>query len=333
LAHELAHAALRRRGVFLRDGTFLDRALDVRKVLFDKTGTLTSGRLTLLEPGRGVLQALPVATRQALHAMVARSNHPASRCLLSELETLGEMSAPAAESALEENPGRGLELVRDGHTYRLGRPDFAAPGPAADPTATCLAVDGRPVASFAFAEEVKEDVAAEVAALEAAGRQVYLLSGDRNEKVRAAARAIGLDPARCSGELTPEAKAERVSALDRGDTFMVGDGINDASSFAAAHCTATPAVDRPSLPAAADLYFLGAGVAAVRQSLVVAARVRRVVRANLVFAVLYNAVALGLCLAGVVRPLVAAVLMPASSLLVVAHTVARLRFGRVAWTS
>lgn len=114
---------------------------------------------------------------------------------------------------------------------------------------------------------------------------------------------------------------------------MVGDGINDALAFDAAFATATPAVDRPHLPARADLYFLGDGVAAVGRALTVARTLRRVVVANLGFALLYNAAALALAFAGLVTPLAAAVLMPSSSLAVVGHTVYRLTGRRVAWRS
>jgi Cu2+-exporting ATPase len=124
-----------------------------------------------------------------------------------------------------------------------------------------------------------------------------------------------------------------VRALDRRDTMMVGDGLNDAPSIAAALCAATPAVDRPVLPGKADFYFFGDGLAAVRWSLAAARRLRRIVRTNLAIAVAYNAVALALALAGLVTPVVAAILMPTSSVGVVALTAWRLSERRTTWTS
>jgi Cu2+-exporting ATPase len=115
---------------------------------------------------------------------------------------------------------------------------------------------------------------------------------------------------------------------------MVGDGLNDSPSFDAAWCAATPAVDRAVLPQKADFYYLGDGVAAVRKALVAAARLHRVQRGNLTFAAVYNAVAVGLCFAGVVTPVVAAVLMPVSSVTVVTITTMRLgRKGASSWMS
>jgi len=333
LAGELTAVALRRAGVFLREPGFLDRALAVRTVLFDKTGTLTRGRLVLAPAGRQALAALSDNERAVLAAMAARSNHPASRALAAEVGGAVAGESPAGIDGLEETPGQGLEWRRDGRAWRLGRADFAVAGAAAPDGEAWFAMDGRRLAAFAFDEEIKPGVAAELAALAARGLDVRVLSGDAAARVRTVATAIGLPADRAEGGLSPEAKAARVRELDRRDTLMVGDGINDAPSFAAAFCTATPAVDRPQLPARADLYFLGDGISAVRHALEAAARWRRVVWANLAFALAYNAVALGLSFAGLVTPLLAAVLMPASSLTVVTHTIARLAGRRAAWRS
>ena len=121
--------------------------------------------------------------------------------------------------------------------------------------------------------------------------------------------------------------------LDAEDTLMVGDGLNDSLSFEAALCTATPAVDRPALPGKADFYFLGDGIAALRRALGASHQLRQVVRDNLILAAVYNLVAVGLCFAGVVTPLIAAVLMPLSSMAIVSLTAWRLTGRRLAWMS
>jgi Cu2+-exporting ATPase len=149
--------------------------------------------------------------------------------------------------------------------------------------------------------------------------------------VEAIREQLGIDIDRAKGGLDPEAKAAVVRALDDHDTLMVGDGLNDSPSFEAALCTATPAVDRPVLPGKADFYFLGDGVAALRRALESATRLRRIVRDNLIVAVVYNLGAVALCLAGVVTPVVAAILMPLSSVGIVSLTVFRLSGRRLAW--
>jgi Cu2+-exporting ATPase len=336
LAEELTHHRLRRAGVFVRKPSFLEKALAVRRVLLDKTGTLTMGRLVLDDAGRHALAGLGPRERAVLRHMTARSNHPVSACIAAALGPAAEdepaFTGEHAED-LRETAGQGLELSLDDGCWRLGRPAFAAAaGPGADERTaaagvTVFARDGRELARLAPAEEFKPDAADEIEALRRAGYELHLLSGDAQAKVDRAARALGLPAERAEGDLDPEAKAARVRELDRRDTLMVGDGLNDSPSFAAAWCAATPAVDRPVLPGKADFFFLGDGIAAIGRSLWEARRLRRVVRDNLVIAVAYNVVAVACCAAGLVTPVAAAVFMPASSVAVVTLTALRVTRG------
>jgi Cu2+-exporting ATPase len=193
--------------------------------------------------------------------------------------------------------------------------------------------DGVVLAALTLEERLRPGVREELEALREQGYELHLLSGDAPAKVAAMARKLGLAAEDARGGLDPEAKAARVRALDQHDTMMVGDGLNDAPSFAAALCAATPAVDRPVLPGKADFYFFGDGVQALRWSLSAAHHLRRVTRSNLVLAVSYNLVALALALAGLVTPVVAAILMPVSSIAVVGLTAWRLSERRTSWTS
>ncbi|MCP4572172.1 MAG: HAD family hydrolase [bacterium] len=337
LAEELVHGALRRSGVFLRKSGFLEKALAVRSILLDKTGTLTMGDLVPDAASRSALSDLDGRARAVLHQMTARSNHPTSRCLARALRDLPaddddeRIAGPAGED-LTETPGAGLALALPDGLWRLGRPDFAADGPAL-PGRTLFTRDGAVLADLALSEEFKLDAADEVAFLHDQGYEIHLLSGDAQAKVDAAAAELGVPAELARGGLTPEAKAARVRALDHRDTLMVGDGLNDSPSFEAALCAATPAVDRPVLPGKADFFFLGDGIAAIRRSLQAAHHLRRVVRDNLAIAILYNVAAVGLCLAGLVTPVVAAIIMPVSSVTVVSFTALRLSGRRLAWTS
>ncbi|MBM4119176.1 HAD-IC family P-type ATPase, partial [bacterium] len=304
---------------------------------------------------RRALAALPAAERALLWTMTARSNHPVSRSLAealaagggpARLEAAATGASPASaspEGTMEELPGQGLRWHRADGEYRLGRPGFAAaggaatasaaPAPGDDSTETHFTRDGALIAAFRFEEDYKPDAAAELAALAAQGYDLHLLSGDSQAKVDRAAAALGIAPEQAHGGLTPEAKAALVRALDAHDTLMVGDGINDSPSFEAALCAATPAVDRPVLPGKADFFFLGDGIAALRRALAGARRLRGMLRHNLIFAIVYNAVAVSLSLAGLVDPVVATVLMPASSIGIVAYTTWRLSGRRLAWMS
>jgi Cu2+-exporting ATPase len=341
LAHDLIHGALRRRGVFVRDGSFLDRALQVRKILFDKTGTLTVGRLGLTDVSQGALERLSPTHWSALANLVARSNHPVSRCLTAELSENGTGPPIVRNGApVREIAGEGLEWAAGDATYRLGRATFALANREGDPVVgvrpetaahAVFSANGELLATFDFHEELRTDALDEIGELRREGYEIHLLSGDAEDRVAAAAGTLQIPRARAVGRLTPEKKAERVAAIDDHDTLMVGDGLNDRPSFDAAYAAATPAVEYAALPARADFYFLGAGISAVRASLSLARKLRTVVRGNLILAAAYNLVAIALCFAGVVTPVVAAVLMPLSSAGIVTLTATRLSEGRLSW--
>ncbi len=334
LARDLVHGALRRRGVFVREGALLDRALAVRRILFDKTGTLTAGGLVLARDAAARLAALPARERDVLHAMAARSNHPVARAVAAALGAARPGPAPALPGAapLTEHPGRGLEWRDDaGAVWRLGRRTFAIPGTDGDDDRTWWTFDDVPRLALGTDEALRADAGHELRRLAEGGFALGILSGDEPGRVARAAHRLGLDPAVARGGLSPGRKAELVREGGAAKTLFVGDGLNDGPAFDAAACSGTPAVDHAALAGRADFYFLGAGIAAVRHVLAAATDLRRVLRANLAFAVAYNAVVLALCLAGAVRPAVAAVLMPLSSVAVVSHTAARLSEGRLAW--
>ena len=328
LAYEMVQAGLRRAGLFVRRASFLDRARDVRRVVFDKTGTLTTGTLALANP-----EAVDALTREeqgALYDLVARSGHPKSAAVREALQRHGVSFDEGAR--VVEHAGRGLELVRDGKRWRLGEPGWvgAAGDTAADIT---FAVDGHVLAALATTERLRPDAQHEVRALTKDGYEVWLLSGDAQARVDAAGDASGVPVERSIGGQTPQGKARFLDAHNRRDTLFVGDGVNDALALDHAHVSGTPAVDRPYVPARADFFFITAGLAPVRLALRSSRVLAQVVRADLAIALIYNAFAIGLALAGWMSPLLCAVLMPASSLTTIAATVLALSPRSRLWRS
>lgn len=311
LAYELALARLRKSGLFVRSGDLLDKLTRVRTLVFDKTGTLTLGRLELV----GAID-LPPALRDATYDMVARSNHPVSRCLAEALASTGARFRDGAE--VREEPGRGLSLARDGHQYRLG----------AHGDATTLFVDGVPAHAFRTRELLRIDARRELERLQAAGLDVWLLSGDAPARVREVADALAIPLTHARGALSPDDKAALVEQIDREDTLYLGDGVNDSLAFSRALVAGTPAIDRPVLPAKSDFFLLGDGIGAIGAALAVARRLRATVRRNLLVSIAYNLVTVAACLAGAMTPLRAAVAMPLSSLSILALTAASLSARR-----
>ncbi|HSI14365.1 MAG TPA: heavy metal translocating P-type ATPase metal-binding domain-containing protein [Chthoniobacter sp.] len=307
LANDLATSGLRRFGVFVRNAELWAKLDRVRNVLFDKTGTLTLETISLRNPE--ALCALSAEERAVLLAIVYDSPHPVSGCLREQL--LADRVEAAALARATETFGFGLDLRHAGSLWRLGRPEWSGVQESADCVFTR---DGLLLASFRFGEEPRTDALTEVRALEARNCRIFILSGDRHAKVESMGRRLGLPQERCFGQLSPEQKAEWVASFDRRDSLYIGDGANDSLAFDAAWCSGTPAIDRGLLEQKADFYFLGRGLGGVRALLQAAARRRLVAGAVIAFAIGYNVIAIALSLAGKMSPLLAAILMPSSSL-------------------
>lgn len=323
LAYELALAELRRSGLFVRSRGLLDRLVHVDRVVFDKTGTLTTGALTLLD--EAPLAALDTHDRDVLFTIAAASSHPKSAVVAETLEALG--ARLRGDVVATEVTGAGVEAWVDGARHRLGSPTWAAHDPG-DDADLVYAVDGEAHAALETGEQLRPDAANEMRALTEAGYTPYILSGDLEAKVSSMAERLSLDGDHALAEHRPEDKAQYILGHDPDRTLFVGDGVNDALAVQAAACSGTPTVDRPFVASRADFFFSSAGLGPVTQVLRMARRLATTLRRVLTFAVLYNLFVIALAWAGVMRPWVAAVLMPASSLATLAYVAAAQRSRR-----
>ncbi|MGA3006649.1 MAG: heavy metal translocating P-type ATPase metal-binding domain-containing protein [Opitutaceae bacterium] len=315
LADEMATVALRRHGVFVRENDLWARLGRVKKIIFDKTGTLTLETPVLLNPA--AIDGLGPEARSALHALVRDNAHPVSQGLLENLLAAGA-PAPCPGEA-RETVGCGLALG----AWSLGRAGWQDDGPPG--TDTVLACDGLTVARFQLADSARPGARQDLAALAARGLEIFILSGDRPEKVAALARELEL-PAACGmGGLSPQAKAAWLEENDRSDTLMLGDGANDSLAFDRAFCRGTPVIHRGLLEQKADFYYLGRGLGGLGALFKVNSIRRHTQTAILVFSVAYNVSAVGVAAAGQMSPLLAAIFMPASSLVTLALVTLGLR--------
>ena len=174
--------------------------------------------------------------------------------------------------------------------------------------------DGR--ALIAISQKLRPDAVAVVKSLATLGLDVQILSGDRNDAVAPIAQALGITD--WHGELKPAAKIAAIEALkaEGRRVLMVGDGLNDAPALAAAHVSLSPIAAADVTQAQADAVFLGERLAPVLETIVIARRARRLMSENLWLAAIYNAIAVPVAIAGAVTPLIAALAMSGSSMLV-----------------
>ncbi|WP_417310497.1 cation-translocating P-type ATPase [Devosia sp.] len=312
IVHVVAAGKLFARGILMKDGAALERAAEADRIAFDKTGTLTLGRPQLVAARETDPDAAQMARRLA-----AASTHPLSRALAA-----GATGDEHEQIAVTETAGRGIEAQVEGVTWRLGSADWcgmrAAPGN--NLSEVWLTADGKEKGWYGFADPLRRGAAATMNELREMGLDPLLISGDRPEAVAAVAAQIGINDAR--GACLPE---DKVAEVAKGRTMMVGDGINDAPALTAAYVSMAPGSAADIGRNAAGFVFTGEDLAAVPLVLRTARQAARLVRQNLVLAIGYNAVAVPLAITGQVTPLIAALAMSASSIIVVANGM-RLRY-------
>jgi Cu2+-exporting ATPase len=321
----VASGALFRAGVILNAGDAIERLGEVDTVVFDKTGTLTLPEPQLDNAADLDADMIAKAARLAL-----ASRHPLAAALA---RAAGGDRIPYP-GAVEE-PGQGVRALIDGTEARLGSLAFCgiAGAPAKlsefEPGTTLIAFShGDRSAVFALRQTLRPDAARITKSLAERGFDLRILSGDRPAAVAPIAARLGI--AQWQAGLDPAQKIVAIEALKAAGrrVLMVGDGLNDAPSLAAAHVSLSPIAAAHIAQAHADAVFLGDELAPVLHALVIGGRARRLMRQNLWLAVVYNAIAVPIAIAGFITPLIAAVAMSGSSLLVTLNALrARCRGG------
>ncbi len=301
-------------GIMVKDGSAMERLAQIDTVVFDKTGTLTVGAPRLVNADATQPQTLALAA-----AMAAHSRHPLSKAIA----TAGAAAPHQALSDIRELPGYGVEARVDKNLYRLGRADWAVTGGNAE-TGTVLSRNGKLLAAFEFEDRLRDGALEAVRQLGERGLRMEVLSGDRPAAVEKLSAALGIRAFRAG--VLPGDKAGRMANLAAGGhkVLMVGDGLNDAPALVAAHVSMAPATAADVGRNAADFVFLRESLSAVPLALRISKDSGRLIRQNLALAVGYNAIAVPIAILGHVTPLVAALAMSLSSVLVVGNAL-RLR--------
>ncbi len=309
-----ASSRLFRNGIILKSGDALERLAEIDCVVFDKTGTLTLGRPVLLNADDIPDDALAAAAR-----LGAASRHPYAKALVEAARArLGRIEVCAD---VEETPGEGLRRRTSRRTSlgeeRLGSPAWCGVDEIEN-ASLCYRAGSGETTAFLFKDTLRPDAARTVKLLQTQGFDLALLSGDRARAVEEAANAAGIADWRA--QVNP---ADKIAALKQRSKhqkiLMVGDGLNDAPALAQAHVSMSPASAADITQRAADFVFQGERLAPVIKAITIAVRSRALVFQNFAIALGYNALCVPLAMAGYVTPLVAAIAMSTSSILVTAN--------------
>jgi Cu2+-exporting ATPase len=307
-----AASRLFRRRIIVKAADGLERIAEADMVVFDKTGTLTLGRPELLDDDRISDSVLAGAS-----SLAAASRHPYARAIVQAAEK--RLGSVMPQSGIEETPGLGLARSSPEGEERLGSAEYCGIDSGGEESEVWYRRGSDAPVRFRFADSVRSDAAEVVASLRRQGYRLALLSGDRVAVVERIAREVGIET--WSAELKP---ADKIAWLDAcagqgRKVLMVGDGLNDAPALAAAHASMSPASAADISQRAADFVFQGEKLAPVLEAIATGKKARSMALQNFTVAFVYNVICVPLAMAGVVTPLIAAIVMSTSSILVTAN--------------
>lgn len=324
---------LARNGVLIARGRAIESLARTTHVVFDKTGTLTQGKLHLLDTLLLRHDDLwQISSAQAAAAsLAAGSLHPVSQALAASAAQYERRAKGIAEFVdITEIAGKGLQAsVGGGHIYRLGSVDFVRqlhskqleiPPQYAGKTLAAFGDESGWIALFVMQDGLRHEARDLIAFLLQQGKKVLLLSGDRADVVAQVGHELGIVDA--FGELGPEQKYAAIKNIQQqgGVVAMVGDGMNDGPGLSLADVSIAMGQGAPISQARSDVILISNHLEDLRNAFQTATKTMLLIRQNLGWALLYNAIAIPAAMSGVLAPWHAAVGMSLSSLVVVLNS-------------
>ncbi len=296
-----------RKGILVKSGEALEKLSKIDIVVFDKTGSLTIGTPKLVEIK--MLSGNEDNLLKLAASLTKNSRHPIAQAIsASYTKNLEEL-------LIHENQGFGLEANFENKILRLGRKDFCDVKSNFENTEnllTCFVRFGKSEAVFLFSDEIKCDAELVVASLSNLGKKIILLSGDSEKAVESVAKKLGITE--FYSEQTPTSKVKFLQKLEK--FVMIGDGLNDAPALALAHVSISFSRASDISQNVADIVIQGQKLTPILELINSSTKAISLMKQNLLIALIYNLIAVPYAIAGHVVPLVAAIAMSSSSLLV-----------------
>ncbi len=300
-----------KKGVLIKSGEALEKLIKSDIIIFDKTGSLTIGKPKLIEIK--ILHGeekniLPLAA-----SLAKASKHPLSQAISESYD------GKFLDLKIKENPGFGLEAEFENKVMRLGRKQFCDIQnfqPSQQNSLSCFFKFGENEAEFLFADEIKSDAKAVISSLKSMGKEIILLSGDSKNPVESVAKTLEID--QFYFEQTPVSKAEFLGKFlaDKKQFIMIGDGINDAPALALSPISISFSKAADISQNIADIIIQGEKLSPILEVINSSNRSISLMKQNLLIALLYNLIAVPFAISGHVVPLIAAIAMSSSSLIV-----------------
>lgn len=312
-------------GILIKGGHTVEEFANIKAIVFDKTGTLTTGKMKIsnLKLYAGVDQK---EVEQLLYSLEQFSSHPIAQSLVTVLKQKSTSSLPLMEQ--KEVKGKGLTAKDlEGNQYQLGSKAWLAKGESSEHNLYLLK-NNQLIAGIDLEDALRDGVKESLAQFEEAGVSTYLLSGDREVKVKALADELGIR--NYKSEQLPEDKIRALEELGKDQKVaMVGDGINDAPALNKANVGISLSDASQIAMQSAQVILLKAGdFKVVFRSYMISKHTLLTIKQNLFWAFFYNVLAIPLAALGFLNPMIAALSMAFSDVIVIGNSL-RLRFKKI----
>jgi len=327
----VAIGRLAKQGVVVRTGETVEKLSHIKGIFFDKTGTITKGSLNVssifIDPDSGLRESevIPI-----IASVESSSEHPLGKSFVRFASENGCSIPPVSD--FKAYPGLGAQGKVNGRTLYTGSEKFMIKMGLMLNTAILdqkkrPESQGKSIVFFGwdkemkglirFSEELREGVIDAMSDLKDQEIDVIMITGDNQDASEAITSSIGV---KTKSDLLPEDKIREIESYKKGLCAMVGDGINDAPALMAADIGIAIGCSTDITRESADMSLLGNDLKKIPWSLRLAKKTIKKIRENLTWAFCYNVVGIGLAVTGILKPLVAALIMIISSLFVLGNS-------------
>ncbi|GAX61837.1 cation transport ATPase [Candidatus Scalindua japonica] len=332
LTQSLSLKKAARKGYLIKNAESLEKLNYVKNAFFDKTGTLTQGHFEFLSWKSPLFAEsdnyIPdQETLNAIYSIEVYSQHPIARTLVKHLEEKCIKKLPV--HSLREIPGSGISGIIDNDNYKIvsALPD----GNDKDDTDIISSLvsiykNGKLIVYACLGDRLHSDAKETIAHINSMGIKTHILSGDKSIPVSSVAKKLHIANEQFSSNLIPERKNDIIKNFP--DSLMVGDGANDSLAMSSDTVSIAVQGSVETCLVAADIYVTRKGVSPVKDLILLSKNTFRVIKRNLVFSFIYNFAGGVAALLGYISPFTAAILMPASSIIVLSSSALGTRFLR-----
>jgi Cu2+-exporting ATPase/Cu+-exporting ATPase len=310
LAFTRALGMAAKNGMVIKNDAVIEKLGQVKTIVFDKTGTLTYGEMQIERMQIHSETSSPLSS--IILTLEAQSKHPIARALVRWAQKNGGSELPLKD--FSERIGVGVRGVIDQQVYEIKNYQIYE--------------NGQVIADFSVSDQLRPEVPGVLRRLAQFGFKLKLLSGDKQEIVADVAQSLG-SHIEFKAELSPENKHNELQKIPH--AMMVGDGANDAIALTRADVGVAVNGSMDITLRAADVYLISKGINNIPRLIILGQETMKVIRRNLVLSLSYNAVSLVAVFAGLITPLVAAIIMPLSSLTILLSTLWGSKNLRMLW--